>query len=45
MLIAAIGGAAIIVVIFKSFLQVMIPGGAIYEALPGGLRQFMLTYF
>ncbi len=35
----------VIVVVFKSFLQVKIPGGAIYEALPAGLRAFMLTYF
>ena len=35
----------VIVVVFKSFLQVKIPGGAIYEALPTALRSFMLTYF
>ena len=34
-----------IVVLFKSFLQVKIPGGAIYEVLPTTLRSFMLTYF
>lgn len=43
---AGMGGmAVVIVVVFKSFLQVKIPGGALYEALPGGLRAFMLTYF
>lgn len=35
----------VIVVMFKSFLQVKIPGGAIYEMLPTALRSFMLTYF
>ncbi|MDG1472464.1 MAG: tripartite tricarboxylate transporter TctB family protein [Ascidiaceihabitans sp.] len=34
-----------IVVVFKGFLQVRIPGGAIYEYLPTTLRSFMLTYF
>ncbi|WP_425102346.1 tripartite tricarboxylate transporter TctB family protein [Tropicibacter sp. S64] len=34
-----------IVVLFKAFLQVKLPGGAVYEFLPDGLRQFMLTYF
>lgn len=43
MAMAATGCA--IVVLFKSFLQVKIPGGAIYEALPTALRSFMLTYF
>lgn len=36
--------AIVIVVLFKSLLQVKIPGGAIYEWLPDGLRSFMLTY-
>ena len=44
-----IGGAmltgVVIVVVFKSFLQVKVPGGEIYESLPDGLRSFMLTYF
>lgn len=35
----------VVVVVFKSFLQVKVPGGALYEALPDGLRAFMLTYF
>ena len=39
------GMAIVIVVLFKSFLQVKIPGGALYELLPSGLRAFMLTYF
>ncbi len=42
---AAAGSAVVIVLLFKSFLQVKLPGGQIYEVLPDGLRQFMLTYF
>lgn len=42
---AAAASALAIVLLFKTFLQVRLPGGAIYEALPDGLRQFMLTYF
>ncbi|ART99766.1 tripartite tricarboxylate transporter TctB family protein [Yoonia vestfoldensis] len=44
-LIAATLCAVLIVVVFKSLLHVSLPGGQIYEVLPGGLRQFMLTYF
>jgi len=33
-----------IVVTFKSFLQVRVPGGKAYEFLPDALRSFMLTY-
>ena len=33
-----------VVVIFKSFLQVKVPGGQAYEFLPTALRSFMLTY-
>jgi hypothetical protein len=40
----ALTGVAI-VVLFKSLLQVKIPGGAVYEVLPTALRSFMLTYF
>lgn len=36
--------AITIVVIFKSFLQVKIPGGQAYELLPDSIRSFMLTY-
>jgi len=36
--------AIVIVVVFKSFLQVKVPGGIIYEALPDFIRPFMLTY-
>ena len=45
----SIGGAmlagVVIVVVFKSLLQVKVPGGELYEHLPDGLRSFMLTYF
>lgn len=33
-----------VVVTFKSFLQVRVPGGAAYEYLPDAMRSFMLTY-
>ena len=36
--------ALAVVVIFKSFLQVRVPGGLAYEYLPDALRSFMLTY-
>ena len=42
---AAAIAALVIVLLFKTFLQVKLPGGQAYEALPDGLRQFMLTYF
>ena len=35
----------VVVVVFKSLLQVKVPGGQLYEILPTGLRAFMLTYF
>ena len=34
-----------IVLIFKTFLEVKIPGGAIYEFLPNTLRSFMILNF
>lgn len=42
---AAALAAVVIVLLFKTFLQVKLPSGLIYEALPDGLRQIMLTYF
>lgn len=45
MLLAAVGGALVTVLLFKTFLKVNLPSGMIYEQLPNGLRQFMLTYF
>lgn len=34
-----------IVLVFKTFLQVKLPAGAVYERLPDGLRLIMLNYF
>jgi hypothetical protein len=45
MLIIAALSAIVIVVLFKSLLHVNLPSGLIYNALPDGLRQIMLTYF
>lgn len=42
---SAAGAALAIVLLFKSFLQVKLPAGQIYQSLPDGLRQIMLTYF
>jgi len=44
-LIAIAVSAVAIVLLFKTFLRVNIPSGLIYESLPDGLRQIMLTYF
>lgn len=44
-LISALISAVAIVLLFKTFLQVKLPSGRIYDALPDGLRQIMLTYF
>lgn len=33
------------VLVFKTFLQVKLPSGLVYEWLPNGLRQIMLAYF
>lgn len=44
-LLAAVCSAVVIVLLFKTFLQVKLPAGQIYEVLPDGLRQIMLTYF
>ncbi len=41
---AAVVGVGIVVA-FKSLLSVRIPGGAVYEHLPDGIRSFMLLYF
>ncbi|MEM7463169.1 MAG: tripartite tricarboxylate transporter TctB family protein [Pseudomonadota bacterium] len=44
-LIGAAAAAIVIVLLFKSFLQVKLPAGKIYDSLPDGIRQIMLTYF
>ena len=43
-LIAAAGAGVVTVVLFKSFLQVKIPGGSVYQSLPDGLRNFFILY-
>lgn len=40
----SIAFALVVVVVFKTFLSVKIPGGMIYEYLPGGLRGFFILY-
>ncbi len=44
-LVSAAAFGAAVVVVFKSLLQVKVPGGQIYELLPTAARSFMLTYF
>lgn len=44
MLAASVLTAIAVVVVFKSFLQVKVPGGQLYEYLPDAIRSFMLTY-
>lgn len=44
-LVSAAGAALVIVVLFKTLLQVRLPSGQIYQYLPDGLRQIFLTYF
>lgn len=45
MLISAAISAVVVVVLFKTVLKVNLPAGQVYEVLPDGLRQIMLTYF
>lgn len=45
MFISAAGFAVFVVLFFKTFLNVKIPGGAIYDLLPEGLRYIMFRYF
>lgn len=42
--VAAVAIGIATVILFKSFLQVKIPGGQVYEYLPAGLRNFMILY-
>lgn len=44
-LLAAAGTGLAIVLVFKTFLSVKIPGGAVYEYLPAGVRNFMILNF
>ena len=41
---SAAGFALIVVLFFKNFLQIKIPGGVLYEWFPAGLRNFMILY-
>jgi len=45
LLVSAAVFGTVVVLIFKTFLQVKVPGGALYELLPTAMRSFMLTYF
>ena len=45
LLVSAAVFGTVVVLIFKTFLQVKVPGGALYELLPNAMRSFMLTYF
>jgi len=42
---AAAGFGVGVVVLFKTLLSVRIPGGAVYDLLPGAWRAFMVTHF
>ena len=44
-LMVAAGLSVAIVLLFKTFLQVRIPGGIVYEYLPDGIRNFMIMNF
>ena len=44
-LVSAAALGAVVVTVFKAGLSVRIPGGAIYEHLPGALRSFMILNF
>jgi hypothetical protein len=44
MLLMAAAFGISVAIIFRAFLQVKIPAGRIYEALPDGIRAFALTY-
>ena len=45
MMAISIGFAIVVVVLFKSFLSVKIPGGMIYEYLPTAARSFFILNF
>jgi len=45
MMAISVAFAVIVVVLFKSFLSVKIPGAASYEYLPGALRSFFILNF
>lgn len=41
----SLGGGFLIVLIFKTFLQVKLPSGALYDVLPGAIGKIMIRYF
>ena len=41
----SLGGGFLIVLIFKTFLQVKLPAGALYDVLPGAIGKIMIRYF
>lgn len=41
----AAASAVFIVILFKTLLKVNVPSGLMYDSLPDGIRQIMLTYF
>lgn len=45
MLSISLGGAISVVVLFKTFLSVKIPGGELYEFFPESIRNFMILNF
>ncbi|MEZ5716704.1 MAG: tripartite tricarboxylate transporter TctB family protein [Paracoccaceae bacterium] len=45
MMAASVGFAVAVVLLFKAFLQVKIPGGAVYDYLPDALRSAFILYF
>lgn len=45
LLFASVFSGLVVVVTFKTLLQVKVPGGQVYEYLPVSVRAFMLTYF
>lgn len=42
--VAAVIFAVLVVIVFKGFLAVRIPGGAVYEFLPGAMRSFAILW-
>jgi len=45
MMVVSVGFAVAVVVLFKGLLSVRIPGGAVYEYLPGALRSLFILNF
>jgi len=43
-MLSALGFGLVVVLFFKSFLNIKIPGGELYELFPDALRNFMILY-